>query len=534
MKRSYYLVAGLAVAAIVVAVSLFSQKEPKAAASGQEVPVVTNVVSEASGYFTVSFSDGTTFPLFYQVEHGIARDGRNAYGPLAWLRPRIESNGAVRTVPLPKGIMSLLANTNVLSIGSLPAPPKAALPAQLPRDSKFADEFRSQLRKLDPGKYGQPMTVYAVRDGNDFIYMTTSIDRLEDGRHRWTLFGHVDPRSGGLSFHCGSCGERLGAPRQFVAPLGGFFKVSRHGHSMAIVPISGDFNQGHPTSAFWEMMEFEEVKKERNLGEGWRLKADEVRVKVAPWQTLTRDLDDFFLNAKDGGLLITRLPYTEFPELSKEENRRRLVAEAEKKASPIQSRGGLRSVPEFYDALEVAAVPGETLLGDPSAVPVHRFNVKGEFVGYDERWRIVADLNFDGTDDMILSCPIEQFGTGGGTWQVFLVSNGVYKCCGEVGGVRSLIIPETCHDDDFANLGGSPSVQIWSVGKAGGGIYFIESNVVVGYELRHRFRIRVISGDGWDTVDSSLLNSVRRHGDGEVEWHEEHSHTESGKVTWSR
>ena len=52
---------------------------------------------------------------------------------------------------------------------------------------------------------------------------------------------------------------------------------------------------------------------------------------------------------------------------------------------------------------------------------------------YFERWRIVTDLNGDGSDDLILSEDPAYFGNGGGPWDVYISSNGIWRCVGEVG-----------------------------------------------------------------------------------------------------
>ena len=48
-----------------------------------------------------------------------------------------------------------------------------------------------------------------------------------------------------------------------------------------------------------------------------------------------------------------------------------------------------------------------------------------------ERWRIVTDLNNDGQDDLILSVP-GTFGNGGGLWNVYVCSNRMWRCIGEI------------------------------------------------------------------------------------------------------
>ena len=53
---------------------------------------------------------------------------------------------------------------------------------------------------------------------------------------------------------------------------------------------------------------------------------------------------------------------------------------------------------------------------------------------YVERYRLFVELNQDGHEDVILSAPINQSGTGGLTYGVYLWTNGNYVCIGDIGG----------------------------------------------------------------------------------------------------
>lgn len=77
---------------------------------------------------------------------------------------------------------------------------------------------------------------------------------------------------------------------------------------------------------------------------------------------------------------------------------------------------------------------GEVLALDPSSVAVsndHRSAYNP--LPYLERWRVVTDLNGDGTNDLILSDTIDTFGNAGGVWEVYINSNGCWRCIGDVG-----------------------------------------------------------------------------------------------------
>ena len=67
-----------------------------------------------------------------------------------------------------------------------------------------------------------------------------------------------------------------------------------------------------------------------------------------------------------------------------------------------------------------------------------------------ERLRIVTDLNNDGQDDLILSVP-GTFGNGGGLWNVYVCSNRMWRCIGEISFQRGLFAMDKVLDE----------VQLW-------------------------------------------------------------------------
>lgn len=81
-----------------------------------------------------------------------------------------------------------------------------------------------------------------------------------------------------------------------------------------------------------------------------------------------------------------------------------------------------------------AAFPQCALAYDPSYVAFSNDNQSAtrpqKFL---ERWRILTDLNGDGNDDLILSEDPAYFGNGGGPWDVYICSNGNWRCIGDVG-----------------------------------------------------------------------------------------------------
>lgn len=69
-------------------------------------------------------------------------------------------------------------------------------------------------------------------------------------------------------------------------------------------------------------------------------------------------------------------------------------------------------------AQEPALKIGTVVPVDPSSVPVP--NEVNHSKAYGERWRLMADLNFDGIPDLLISDEKRSFGNGGGNWNVYL------------------------------------------------------------------------------------------------------------------
>ena len=65
---------------------------------------------------------------------------------------------------------------------------------------------------------------------------------------------------------------------------------------------------------------------------------------------------------------------------------------------------------------------------------------------YLERYRILTDLNRDGTNDLILSEAREAFGNAGGNWTVYLNSNGLWRCIGNVDLYPTVVTFEPMYD----------------------------------------------------------------------------------------
>lgn len=81
----------------------------------------------------------------------------------------------------------------------------------------------------------------------------------------------------------------------------------------------------------------------------------------------------------------------------------------------------------------VAESGDEVLNYNPSSVAVSNDHQSARWPQpYLERWRILTDLNGDGVDDLILSETKDTFGNAGGLWDVYISSNGYWRCIGDV------------------------------------------------------------------------------------------------------
>ena len=70
---------------------------------------------------------------------------------------------------------------------------------------------------------------------------------------------------------------------------------------------------------------------------------------------------------------------------------------------------------------------------DPSTVAVsNEYQTALAPRPFNERWRIVSDLNGDGVNDLILSDPKETFGNAGGSWMIYMCRDNLWRYIGDV------------------------------------------------------------------------------------------------------
>jgi hypothetical protein len=145
---------------------------------------------------------------------------------------------------------------------------------------------------------------------------------------------------------------------------------------------------------------------------------------------------------------------------------------------------------------------------------------------YVERYRIFVDLNQDGHEDVIMSAPISQRGSGGLSYDVCLWTNGNYVCIGDIGGHLSCIHVE--HIDECTRV-------IWTYSHSSASTGAIGTFVVRGWSCRDNRCCHVELGDeGHDppTVGSQLLDIIAKTAT--VPLRIEKSETRDGRIRWRK
>ena len=143
---------------------------------------------------------------------------------------------------------------------------------------------------------------------------------------------------------------------------------------------------------------------------------------------------------------------------------------------------------------------------------------------YVERYRIFVELNQDGHEDVIMSAPLSQRGTGGHAFNVYLWTNGNYVCIGDVGGHLSSLHVE--HINECTRV-------IWTYSHCSCQSGSIGTFTVSGWHcLDNRYCHVELGGEGRNppTVGWQLLDIIAKTAT--VPLRVEKSETKDGKVRW--
>ncbi len=143
---------------------------------------------------------------------------------------------------------------------------------------------------------------------------------------------------------------------------------------------------------------------------------------------------------------------------------------------------------------------------------------------YAERYRIFVELNQDEHEDLIMSAPLSQRGTGGHVFNVYLWTNGNYVCIGDVGGHLSSLHVE--HIDECTRV-----IWTYSHGSCQSGA--VGTFIVRGWHcLDNRYCHVELGEEGRNppTVGRQLLDIITKTAT--VPLRVETSETKDGKVRW--
>jgi hypothetical protein len=171
----------------------------------------------------------------------------------------------------------------------------------------------------------------------------------------------------------------------------------------------------------------------------------------------------------------------------------------------------------------------QVMAGDPS---LKAFEDPTERAKYAERNRILVDLDGDGVDDMLLSGSLEEFGTMGGPWAVFLRRKNGFVELGQVWAHTMAI----SFEPDQARISSDPKTRryarIWVYLKSSG------SNGSLGYYrvgedgLDQASGITIYPGDGGTDLGRRIYEATFKQSP--IPFTIERSTTtEDGKVTWA-
>ncbi len=143
---------------------------------------------------------------------------------------------------------------------------------------------------------------------------------------------------------------------------------------------------------------------------------------------------------------------------------------------------------------------------------------------YIPRVRGFVDLDRDGHEDVIVSAPLSSFGTGGGSYWMYLWTNGNYRCIGEFGSNPGWIKVEDEPRD------GNRRIWTWSHSSATSGSIGSVTIWRDGFVENGRLPITTAGDGGPTSIGSELMDSVERHATVPVRW--EQSVTTNGVNRW--
>ncbi|MEN8254847.1 MAG: hypothetical protein ABFR33_05185 [Verrucomicrobiota bacterium] len=153
---------------------------------------------------------------------------------------------------------------------------------------------------------------------------------------------------------------------------------------------------------------------------------------------------------------------------------------------------------------------------DPSEVALPEDGITNR-----ERYRVIADFDGDGHEDLALSQSLSLFGNGGGPMDIYL---------GDQRGGYTKIGSTTCFPRNMAIERHHPHNRLWVYWKMGGAEGYLGYHEIREQKMTEFRSIEVFPGDGGTGIGNAIVDAVLDHSD--VAIVVEVSSTTGNVVTW--
>ncbi len=180
---------------------------------------------------------------------------------------------------------------------------------------------------------------------------------------------------------------------------------------------------------------------------------------------------------------------------------------------------------------ETTAPLTQSLAQDPSTTPIREREEAGSNV-YSERYRIIADLDGDAANDLILSAAVETFGKMGGSWTVYLSREGKFNQVGTITAHPKAISLEPDQDRNRRGPNEVRYARIWvylrDSGRSGGLSYYRVGEKTI----EENKGLVIYLGDGGSDLGREIYAAVFTASP--IKFTLERSQTNAkGEVTWA-
>lgn len=168
---------------------------------------------------------------------------------------------------------------------------------------------------------------------------------------------------------------------------------------------------------------------------------------------------------------------------------------------------------------------------DPSLTPCEN-PTDGAEQKYLERWRVLADLNGDGTQDMLLSGGPQAFGKSGGFWTVYINTDGSYHAIGDIFAHPKAISIEPDQARFVADSASCRFSRIWVYLRGGGGAGAFGYYRIGKDSVDEMKSLEIYPGDSGTDIGRGIYEAVFKRS--VIPYKLQRSKTsERGNVTWN-